>query len=360
MIMEILFVLGTKAQFIKTIPMINLAIEKKLKVTLIDLKQHPEKSSMLIKKIKGEYKYKEYINNKKDLGTYASLIYWFIKAIIKIVFLKDKSFENKLSIVHGDTLSALIGAALIRRNKGKLVLLEAGKGYPGMLKHFPESFIRYYVAKFSHYLIANGEDQINQLKEWKVKGQTIEISRNTIYDSLDLVDLNNQKEPKKIIVSIHRTENINNKENMKKLVDALTLIDKKYKITWHLHIPTKNRLKSFGLINVLKSENIYLEDLIPYENFLNKLNNSDFVITDGDGVAEECHILGTPTLVWRYEHLDSNHLFESDTSLFLSEFNINKCQEFFSNYESYKKERRIDLNSPSAEALNKLLGKQKN
>ena len=43
MIMEILFVLGTKAQFIKTIPMINLAIEKKLKVTLIDLKQHPEK-----------------------------------------------------------------------------------------------------------------------------------------------------------------------------------------------------------------------------------------------------------------------------------------------------------------------------
>ena len=30
MIMEILFVLGTKAQFIKTIPMINLAIEKKL------------------------------------------------------------------------------------------------------------------------------------------------------------------------------------------------------------------------------------------------------------------------------------------------------------------------------------------
>ena len=75
--MEILFVLGTKAQFIKTIPMINLAINRNLKVTLVDLKQHPEKSSMLIKKIKGGYKYRAYFDNKKDLGTYPKLIYWF-------------------------------------------------------------------------------------------------------------------------------------------------------------------------------------------------------------------------------------------------------------------------------------------
>lgn len=360
MIMDILFVLGTKAQFIKTIPMINLAINRNLNVTLVDLKQHPEKSSMLIKKIKGEYKYRAYFDNKKDLGTYPKLIYWFFKSIIKIIFIKDKTFKNKLSVVHGDTLSALIGAILIRINGGKLVLLEAGKGFPGMLKHFPESFVRYYVAKFSHYLIANGEDQVNQLKEWKVKGELIEISRNTIYDSLDLVDLLEKKEGKEITVSIHRTENINNKENMKKLVSVLSAIDEDYKITWHLHIPTKNRLKAFGLINELTSKNINLKDLISYENFLNKLYNSDFVITDGDGVTEECYILGVPTLVWRYEHLDSNHLFGSDTSLFLSGFDMDKCLEFFNNYKSYRKDRKVDNNSPSNEALDKILDKQNN
>ena len=119
-------------------------------------------------------------------------------------------------------------------------------------------------------------------------------------------------------------------------------------------------LKSYGLINELTSKNINLKDLISYENFLNKLNNSDFVITDGDGVTEECYILGVPTLVWRYEHLDSNHLFGSETSLFLSEFDMNKCLDFFNNYKSYQKDRKVDNNSPSNEALDKILDKQNN
>ena len=53
--MNILFVLGTKAQFIKTIPMINYAIKNKYSVTVVDLKQHPEKTISLISKINGKY-----------------------------------------------------------------------------------------------------------------------------------------------------------------------------------------------------------------------------------------------------------------------------------------------------------------
>ena len=84
-----------------------------------------------------------------------------------------------------------------------------------------------------------------------------------------------------------------------------------------LHIPTKNKLKSYNLISATNEANIALEDLLPYDEFLNSIYNSEFVITDGDGVVEECFILGVPTLVWRYEHLDSNHLFSEDTSLFV-------------------------------------------
>jgi len=358
--MEILFVLGTKAQFIKTIPMINLAIERNIKVTLVDLKQHPEKAKNLREKIVGVYNYVEYIDNKNDLGTYPKLIFWFMKMLFKITFTKSSIFQNNLSIVHGDTLSALVGALLIRRNKGKLVLLEAGKGFPGMLKHFPESFIRYYVAKFSHYLIINGKDQLFKLKEWKVKGKILEISRNTIYDSLDLVNLEKKKDSKEIVVSIHRTENINSKSNMKKLTKLISEIDSKFNISWYLHIPTKNRLKAYNLLNTLASYEVKLNDLIPYDEFLNKINSSEFVITDGDGVTEECYILGIPTLVWRYEHLDSNHLFTDDTSLVLSDFNFVKCQDFFENYKLYKKTRKLDSISPSNEALDLLLEKQKN
>lgn len=353
--MNILFVLGTKAQYIKTIPMINHAIAKNFNVTVVDLKQHPEKAKLLINKIKGDYVYKEYTKNQYDLGTYLNLISWFLKLLIKILFTRDKNFKNNYSVVHGDTLSTLVGALLIKKNKGRLVLLEAGLGFPGMFKHFPESFVRYYVAKFSDYLITNGDDQINQLDEWNVKGKVIEISRNTIYDSLDLVNLEKDNSKNKVVISIHRTENINSKDNMNKLVKIISEISSSFNIVWYLHIPTKNKLKSFNLIDHLKNANVILENLIPYETFLSELYNSEFVITDGDGVTEECHILGVPTLVWRYEHLDSNHLFEGNSSLYLSEFDNEKSEYFFDNYKDYRTDRNKDNTSPSLEALDGLI-----
>ncbi|OUX37855.1 MAG: hypothetical protein CBE33_02260 [Candidatus Pelagibacter sp. TMED273] len=353
--MNILFVLGTKAQFIKTIPMINYAITSKYSVTVVDLKQHPEKTISLISKINGEFTYLQFMENKKDIGTYLGLLKWTLQILFKIIFKKEKIFNNNLAIVHGDTLSTLLGAFLIRRNKGKLVLLEAGLGFPGIFKHFPESFIRLYVAKFSHYLIANGEDQINQLKTWGVKGNIIEISNNTIYDSLDLVGLEQIENKKEVVISIHRTENINNKENMKLLLNVISNIDDSYHVSWYLHIPTKNKLKSYDLINSNKLKNVDLFDLVPYDKFLNKLYNSKFVITDGDGVVEECYILGIPTLVWRYEHLDSNHLFGDESSLLLSEFNLEKSLDFFKNYKKIKTNRKIQNSSPSKEALDKLI-----
>ena len=353
--MEIIFILGTKAQYIKTIPMINHALEKNLRVRLIDLKQHPEKTKTLIKKIKGNYEYISFIDNDHDLGTYSDLIRWFLKCLFKIVTLKYKKMNNSYCVVHGDTLSTLIGGLLTRKNKGKLVLLEAGLAFPGLFKHFPESFIRYFVAKLSHFMIANGREQIDQLKAWNVKGKILEISRNTIYDSLDLVNLKKDNTNKKVVISIHRTENINSKQNMEELVNILSNIDSEFQQTWYLHIPTKNKLSSFNLISKLESIGINLENLLSYEDFLSSIYNSDFVVTDGDGVTEECYILGIPTLVWRHEHLDSNHLFEGKTSLLLSEFDIKKSNKFFKDYKSYRTERHSGNVSPSLEALNKLI-----
>ena len=76
--MDLLFVLGTKAQFIKTIPMINLAIKNNLKVTLFNLNQDPEKTKLLLDNIKGEYQYISFVKNDKDLGTYSGLLMWAV------------------------------------------------------------------------------------------------------------------------------------------------------------------------------------------------------------------------------------------------------------------------------------------
>ncbi len=245
---------------------------------------------------------------------------------------------------------------MVKRNRGKLVLLEAGHAVPGVLKHFPESIIRYFVAKLSDIVIANGSSQLEQLNEWNIKGKIIEISTNTLYDSFSKVSLKSKEDSNSVIVSIHRGENINNRRRMEMLVNSISKISKKYSVIWYLHIPTKNKLISYGLYKKLENLRVHLSDLIPYDEFINEIYNSEFTITDGGGVVEECQMIGVPTLVWRGEHLDQNHLFENGDNLYLCNYKDKDINYFFSNYKEFKKDVEVKKGiSPSIEVIDKIL-----
>ena len=345
------FIIGTKAQFIKCIPVINNFIENDIKISIYDLKQHSEITSKLRNKITDNYEYIEFSKNNKNLGTYFGLMKWFLNNLLKIIFIRQKKLRFQYCFVHGDTLSTLLGSFLVKVNKGKLILLEAGHPVPGIFKHFPESVIRYICAKLSDILIANGKSQLGQLDKWSIKGEIIEISTNTIYDSVSNVKMN-KSETNDVIVSIHRTENINSKERMRLLVESISNISKNFNVTWYLHIPTKNKLKSFGLLNSLIKNNVVTEELIEYDIFINKLNNSQFVITDGGGVVEECSIIGIPTLVWRNEHMDQDHIFEKSKNLFLCDYQEKNIDYFFKNYKKFKSEFKKTETFPSNQIVN--------
>jgi len=354
--LKINFIIGTKAQFIKTIPVINESINRKLKVSLYDLKQHSKTTSDLRKKLNKEHKLIEVSKNENDLGSYNGLIVWFFTTMFNVLFRKKYSIKSEYCFVHGDTLSTLLGAILIKRNGGKLVLLEGGHAVPGIFKHFPESIIRYLVAKLSDIVIANGESQIEQLHKWNIKATIIEISTNTIYDSFSKVNLVSKNNTNEVIVSIHRTENINNKRKMELLVSSIGQISSEYLVTWCLHIPTKNKLMSYKLYEELLDLKVNMSDLLPYDEFINRVYNSEFTITDGVGVVEECQIIGKPTLVWRDEHLDQNHLFEKGDNLYLCNYKEKDINYFFRNYKKLKKDIEIkEEESPSKQILDKII-----
>lgn len=353
--MNINFIIGTKAQFIKCIPVINEAIKRSYSVCLYDLKQHAKTTNELKIKIENAYSYVELSSNSKDLGSYSNLIKWFFINFIKFILFPTKNIRNEICIVHGDTLSTLLGVIKVKRSRGILTLLESGHKVPGIFSHFPESIIRYISAKLSDVLIVNGIDQINQLKSWRVKGTIIEISQNTIYESVIGEKLPERKDNNIVLVSIHRTENLNNKKNLGLLAQNLISLSKKFIVIWCLHIPTKNKLIKYNFYEELVKNGVELKDLVPYNQFLTLINNSEFVITDGGGVVEECRIIGTPTLVWREEHIDQNHLFDGDTNLILSYYNQDSIEYFVQNYKKYRNpfQKRKSAN-PSSEVLDNL------
>ena len=137
---------------------------------------------------------------------------------------------------------------------------------------------------------------------------------------------------------------------MKLLVNFLVQISERFDINWYLHIPTRNKLKSYNLLDELTDGNVKTLDLIQYDEFINELYSSEFVVTDGAGIVEECQLIGVPTLVWRDEHLDQEHLFEIGKNLVLSNYQTKDMNDFLENYNSIRSEKiYIHKSSPSKE-----------
>ena len=93
---------------------------------------------------------------------------------------------------------------------------------------------------------------------------------------------------------MHRPSNVDNSNNLKKLVSTINLIAKKIEIIFPVHPRTSLLLKEYQL-----DENIKLIEPLGYNDFCNLWSNSKFVITDSGGIQEETTALKIPCLTIR-------------------------------------------------------------
>ena len=53
-------------------------------------------------------------------------------------------------------------------------------------------------------------------------------------------------------------------------MNFLVQISERFDINWYLHIPTRNKLKSYNLLDELTDGNVKTLDLIQYDEFINE------------------------------------------------------------------------------------------
>lgn len=132
--------------------------------------------------------------------------------------------------------------------------------------------------------------------------------KKIIMDSLNKIDLLNQypinselSNKPFAVITLHRPSNVDNRRNLKALVDFFIEEATKYiSLVWPVHPRTRKQLLDFNLYDDLynHSEIILLEP-IGYLEMLRLNMDAKLIITDSGGLQEECTILGTPCLTLR-------------------------------------------------------------
>ncbi len=300
-------VLGTRAELIKIFPIMKELDKREIPWTFIHTGQH--KIDDLIKELKikqpdvkldiSEYKTGKFKGNLFKSILDASV--WSLKICLKLrkVFQKIKP---DFVVCQGDTLAtavAVIADRSIVFKRPKIGHVEAGLRSYDLFEPFPEEISRRISDKFSDFLFAPTKDAIKNLKNEFRLGK-IYYTGNTIVDAVNYFipqKIKTRSRTKYVIAQIHRQENINSYERMKKFVDIITKLP--YKVILIVHGNTEYKLKEMNLWNTLRKSNIKIMKLRGYASFLKLLNSSTGIITDSGGVQEECCILKKPCLVFR-------------------------------------------------------------
>jgi UDP-N-acetylglucosamine 2-epimerase (non-hydrolysing) len=333
---KIAFVIGTKAELIKCMPLM-LELQKEHKDYLfIHTGQHPlGKASedfgikrpdlVLSKEPEKSTKFWSKVNQN-------SLI-WFLLMILKIKR-KIRKLKPGYVVYHGDTMSsaaAAIGSSRLLNMLGKRwknVHLEAGLRSGSLKEPFPEEISRRICDGMSDMLLAVSDFSENNLKREKRKGQIMNVG-NTIVDSAIIAYERAKKnhkvsknKGKYVLVNIHRHENLVSEDRMKTIIDMLTSLESE--VIWPLHDNTKQFLQRYKLLQrVEDAKNIKLVPLVDYSEFLFLIANCKYLITDGGSIQEESLIFKKSCVILRdrterQEGLDSgiNFLIRFDKEYF--------------------------------------------
>ncbi len=218
--------------------------------------------------------------------------------------------KPRIVLAVGDANTNLAGALAARKLQIELGHVEAGLRSDDW--QMPEEHNRVMIDHISELLFAPTEREKENLIKDNVKGEIFVVG-NTIVDAVhqnlevakvrsSILDRLNLRPNDYFVLTLHREENVDYRENLEGIVESLRVISQKYgnQIIYPIHPRTKKRLKEFDLEGKARStKNLRLIEPLGYLDFLLLLSNASLALTDSGGIQEESCILKVPCITLR-------------------------------------------------------------
>lgn len=305
---KILIIYGTRAEFIKLGPLIlalidvSSKVEHPFEVVTCSTGQHKD----LLPPLYNIFGIKPNIDLR--IGDSSPNVPELTSIILSETNKVIQQVRPDLVIIQGDTSSSLGGALASFYNNVKIMHLEAGMRTGDNKCPFPEEIHRKMISDLASYHVAVHQECVeNLLREGKKQKNIVKVN------SLSLIGLsylksaspnlfnqgetiNNDKS--RILVTCHRRENA--KKVLVNLCSAIKEITKTRKnVAFDFIIHPNPNIKAYIYKYFRRNEYVKLIPSLSYEQFIEKLINCSFILTDSAGVQEEAYSLNVPAIIFR-------------------------------------------------------------
>jgi UDP-N-acetylglucosamine 2-epimerase (non-hydrolysing) len=346
------FILGTTAEALKVLPIIQRLIPLGVKIKIVTLSQHTSKLNDLLKQGDPSIEIDQLnLGRKRDLdGSFTALLWFFRSAVTLSRAMRN--WPQTFVMVHGDTLSTLIGVITSRLAGLQVVHVEAGLRTNKLFDPFPEEIIRRLTSKLaSHHLAPSMEARMNLISE-DVPVLSIQMTEgNTALDNLSGLRRSSNRTlapMPMLIVTLHRHELLKNRRLLHETLTYVNLLSESFSV--HLFLDTRLQ----GWIEKSKfdiSLSIKRHEKISHDTFLKLLMDADLVITDSGGLQEELAFFGIPGIIHRRNTERQDGL---GANLSLSLWKIENLKVFIGEYSKYQRPQMTLKTSPSEKSIQAL------
>jgi UDP-N-acetylglucosamine 2-epimerase (non-hydrolysing) len=292
----------------------------------------------------------------QDITSTGEAIRWYLRLVWKSrtdrTWLRREVFpEDGICLIHGDTLSTLLGLQMARNAGLKVAHVEAGLRSFHWFDPFPEELIRIVCMKRADLLFAPSTEAENNLRAMRLAGEVVRVDGNTVADALRWIRTTASASDKTpagpfALATCHRLETIANRHRLRQVVALLNRVAAEtIQLVFVVHGPTLHYLRRFGMEQHLHPA-IRVENLLDYGEFIALLGAARFVLSDGGSIQEECAYLDKPCLILRNKTERNDGL---DRNAVLWRFNDQVTDDFLLRVVQINKVEERQLPQPSVQ-----------
>jgi UDP-N-acetylglucosamine 2-epimerase (non-hydrolysing) len=252
---------------------------------------------------------------------------------------------NATFVVHGDTMTTVVGAIFGRLLKQKVAHVEAGLRSNDWRNPFPEELDRMIAARLCTIHFAPDDTAVKNLKN--SIGVVINTHGNTALDALRLQVQRSDADSltKHGLILLHRSEFLRDTELVKQTFNFIMDLAVTTKIVVVADALSTATITKCGLMDGLRATpNLQVLNKQSHQEFVKLLMDSEFVVTDSGGVQEECSTLGIPCFIHRKatERVDG-----IGKNCVLTFMKVDNLETLISESSSYRYSSQFDAASPT-------------